>query len=447
MSRLALLCVACGSHAKSDPLHDSLVARRAEKEKRVLALTRERVEAVRQRVVSGERGVGGKGVDPPSITPPLVGEGAYSLRKGMRLRAFSAHARLGVDSAALLSPALLIVGGAYVDEIHQLAKYPEEDTACRAMAIERKRGGNAANTSVVLSQLCSVASDLQVHWMGAISDTSQEDAAFVRDELNRAGVLTSHAEAVIDPAVSQPKVWPLSDLREGHGCALVVQYYMTPRLRWLHLECREMPSVGEMAKAAVEHRARASLRFPLSVEVEKPIFSPSVLRPLLRVADVVFFSREHIETVAPGLLPPTSPPPSNDHLALQTLQALSRLVEPRESIWICAWGSLGAFAYHTPSGAAAFEPAARVSNVVDTIGAGDTFIAAAIHAFVTLLKLESQKVACSSEQSVSTTPSLELAKVALRFACDVAADKISQRGFSGLGERHGGKVGRACTEA
>ena len=47
----------------------------------------------------------------------------------------------------------LIVGGLYVDHIHTVESYPEEDTAIRALATRRSRGGNAATSAVVLSQL------------------------------------------------------------------------------------------------------------------------------------------------------------------------------------------------------------------------------------------------------------------------------------------------------
>ena len=43
----------------------------------------------------------------------------------------------------------------------------------------------------------------------------------------------------------------------------------------------------------------------------------------------------------------------------------------------------------------------------------------------------------------SRAPSLEAGKAALRFACDVAADKVGQVGFDGLGCRHGAHVIRA----
>ena len=51
----------------------------------------------------------------------------------------------------------LIVGGLYVDHIHTVESYPEEDTAIRALATRRSRGGNAATSAATLTWLCTAA--------------------------------------------------------------------------------------------------------------------------------------------------------------------------------------------------------------------------------------------------------------------------------------------------
>ena len=104
-------------------------------------------------------------------------------------------------------------------------------------------------------------------------------------------------------------------------------------------------------------------------------------------------------------------------------------------LFVCAWGALGAFAYHVDSGGAVFEAAAKVDRVIESVGAGDTFIAACIHALAIRLQLGTPSTA-PSDQPAKAPTALD-ARHALRFACDVAADKISQVGFDGLGLRHG----------
>ncbi|KAL1498798.1 hypothetical protein AB1Y20_014105 [Prymnesium parvum] len=353
--------------------------------------------------------------------------------------------------------AVVMVGGVYVDEIHELEAFPAEDSACRSQAcgsIEQRRGGNAANSSVVLAQLLSALPKPspfpipRVHWIGAVADPSQLESDFVLRELRKAGVLTEHAEHVLEEGVAQPKAIILLNRLNGSRTIissrrglreLAPRHFLStlpaliPRLRWLHFECREMPSVGAMAAAAAAARdeAAAAAQFTLSVEIEKPTLSPSALRPLLRLADVIFFSREHIEAIAPALLPPP-PRDATDHLALQCMRSLCSAAPPDGALWVCAWGALGVFALHTPSGRSFFEPAVRVAAVVDSVGAGDTFIAAAIHALV-VAALRGEADAGESAR----VPSPELAQSALRFACRVAAHKISQSGLSGLLDREG----------
>ena len=160
----------------------------------------------------------------------------------------------------------------------------------------------------------------------------------------------------------------------GHFAARLPQ--LLPRLRWLHFECRELPSVAEMA--AVAASAGSGRSFTLSVEVEKPTLSLAALRPLLSVADVTFFSREFVEKRAAEVLPagalPTpsaaADPPTDGHPALRFLRALSATVQPSGALWIVGWGSLGAFGLHTPSGKGIFEPAVSISCVVESVGAG-----------------------------------------------------------------------------
>ena len=71
----------------------------------------------------------------------------------------------------------LIVGGLYVDHIHTVESYPEEDTAIRALATRRSRGGNAATSAVVLSQLLGGARGDVVRLMCA-APISDPDTAF-----------------------------------------------------------------------------------------------------------------------------------------------------------------------------------------------------------------------------------------------------------------------------
>ena len=50
-----------------------------------------------------------------------------------------------------------------------------------------------------------------------------------------------------------------------------------------------------------------------------------------------------------------------------------------QALLICPWGSLGAFAFNSATKEEFFEPAEKV-KAVDSLGAGDSFIAASLFA-------------------------------------------------------------------
>ena len=62
------------------------------------------------------------------------------------------------------------------------------------------------------------------------------------------------------------------------------------------------------------------------------------------------------------------------HVAVRFLQALCGQIGSLSAVWVCPWGDSGAFALDTASGRIFFEPAHIPTKMVDSIGAGDTFI-------------------------------------------------------------------------
>jgi sugar/nucleoside kinase (ribokinase family) len=210
---------------------------------------------------------------------------------------------------------------------------------------------------------------------------------------------------------------------------------------WVHLEVRELASVERMAHIALDMRRADSWRGLLSVEVEKPALRVEALLGLLGACDAAFLSRDFVQKHAANLLGTAhlgegeitgemcrcehgqGEPVEHvaEHLALRCLRALLECTAPTPTtaLWVVPWGAAGAFALHVASGQTLFEPAVHV-DAVDSVGAGDTFVAASIHA-----------LARSWHPSRGIT--LPAAKEALRFACAVAGRKVSQQGFEGLG--------------
>jgi len=171
-----------------------------------------------------------------------------------------------------------------------------------------------------------------------------------------------------------------------------------------------MPAVLHMARAFVKHRTADSPSSPalLSVEIEKPSMKPSGLLPLLALCDVVFLSREFLETHADEISRGAAD--GDEALAIRLMRAFAALAQLSSGVWICAWGAHGAYALDVSNGTAYFQAAVthEEKRVVDTVGAGDTFIAATTYALA-LGATVAQALSC---------------------ACCVAGEKVTHQGFA-----------------
>lgn len=350
---------------------------------------------------------------------------------------------------------LLVCGGVYVDVLNEVAAYPQEDSACRALSSTRRRGGNAGNSAVVLARLLSVhAPDCAVSWVGVVPSKENADSAFALSEFARDNIDTSLLEEAGGLEVGQPTAFITLSRETGsrtivstrNGCReLSVEHFGRALALadanaeadcrepcWCHLECREMPSVALMAQAYREHAtalaprsASARWRF-LSLEVEKPHLEVASLLPLFALCDTIFISREFLERnqaqiLAGGKAQSGHGHPSSDHgwhsgsadeghLAVRCLRALLAQTPGCRALWMVGWGALGAFALDSLPGTCYFQPAFPPEAVVDSVGAGDTFIGASIYA-----------LACGAGP-----------EDALRCACAVAGAKVGRVGFEGL---------------
>jgi len=283
---------------------------------------------------------------------------------------------------------ILAVGVATLDIINSVADYPTEDTEVRAVSQRRCRGGNATNSLTVLSQLGH-----QCHWGGVLTD--EPDASHIEADLERHQIDTAAVLRLTGGKV--PTSYITHNL--SNGSRTIVHHSDLPeypfsqfqeidlkQFDWLHFEGRNVPETRQMLAWARQQTPE----LPRSVEIEK---ERSGTESLFELADVLLFSRAFAlgrgHTDARTLL----------H-ALQPQCGGAKLV--------CAWGDSGAWAldskqeHHSP----AFPP----PQLVDTLGAGDSFNAGIIDSLLAGLNLGA----------------------ALKSACRLAGQKCGHQGLNFL---------------
>lgn len=284
---------------------------------------------------------------------------------------------------------ILGVGVAALDIINVVDGYPDEDTEVRALAHHVQRGGNAANTLVVLSQLghrCSFAGTLSGAPMAEriVHDLERHriDTRYCR-RYESGGVPTSCI--CVNRRGGSRSIVHFRDLPEFSDADFAS---VDPaRFHWLHFEGRNVPETRRMLRRVQE----ADVRVPCSVEIEKPRSGIETLYPY---ADLLLFSRAFVQHE--GCDDP--------------LDFLAAVRERTPAQWlVCAWGADGAAALDR-TGHAVRSGAAIPDRVVDTLGAGDVFNAAVIHARVSGWTLEE----------------------AVAWACGLAGRKCGQWGLDGL---------------
>ena len=280
---------------------------------------------------------------------------------------------------------ILAVGIATLDIINTVACYPAEDDEVRALSQQQVRGGNATNTLTVLSQLGH-----QSHWAGVLID--EPDADIIKQALHRYQIDFSHCQYLTEGKVPTSYI----TLNEATASRTIVHHRDCPELSfdhfktlkleqfdWVHFEGRNISELKKMLVWLKQHYPA----LPCSLEVEKP---RNDIEALFQLPDVLMFSKPYAQ--------------SRGYDDAATF--LGSLTET--AIMSCSWGESGAWLKHY--NAIVHSPAFPPEQVIDTLGAGDTFNAGLISALV-------QK---------------QTAQQALTYACQLAGKKCGQTGFDNL---------------
>ncbi|XP_061417986.1 ketohexokinase isoform X2 [Lethenteron reissneri] len=296
---------------------------------------------------------------------------------------------------------VLCVGLVCLDIISVVDSYPEEDTDTRCVSQRWQRGGNASNTCTVLSQL-----GVPCAFMGSLAAGRVAD--FVREELQASGVdaglVVVHANCRAPPSsvvIANRRTGSRTILHSNRDLPEISaddfsKVDLGP-FRWIHWEGRNGDEQVRMIARVNEMNGRRDPgeAITVSVEIEKP--EKLDTHQLMGHGDVVFISKDFAK-----------------HAGYDSAEAAVRGLYgrvKRGAVLVCAWGEQGAAATG-PGGEVARSPAFPPPTLVDTLGAGDTFIAGVI-------------AALSRGQSLQE---------ALTFGCRVAGKKCGVQGYEGLGE-------------
>lgn len=284
---------------------------------------------------------------------------------------------------------VLGVGIATLDIVNTLATYPLEDSESRILEQDIRRGGNASNTLVTLSQLGHYC-----EWAGVLAN--EPHAGIILRDLETYSVGSTYCEHL-----GKGKM-PVSYiiLNRTNGSRTITHYRDLPEFSydafmriphrefdWIHFEGRNIQETRLMLEAV-----RQDVPVPrISLEVEK---DRAEMASLFDLPGVLLFSKHYAN--AKGYTR------AGDFLS--AMQALAP-----QAFVSCAWGGGGAYALM--QGELLHHPAWKPQSVVDTLGAGDVFNGAMIHAL-------------GKGEKVTD---------ALAFACRLAGQKCAYKGFQNLG--------------
>lgn len=390
----------------------------------------------------------------------------------------------------------IAVGACAIDKILTVPYFPEEDTKLRALSLTTRRGGNCPNTLEVLSQLVDkfvvhdddsatslpkdedpLTSKPKLALIATLPSRSSPQIPFIKSSFDvkdndlEADKTTKdepedlvdlskciHREAFMDPITSyiicsqaassrtivNHNELPEMTLDEFINATSEIMEENGSDQFWFHFEGRipdtTLKCIQYLRSLFSILEAGEDIRLRISVELEKP--KREGLQELAYEADVIFYSKSWAE--AEGY--------ESGEVCLRKQAVLLINKGSRsqcQTTLVCTWGDLGASALQLqPRGNDALtEPGQEIqyspaytrenTSAVDTVGAGDTFIAGMLFSFICR---DQHRFTSDSSSGIATTvtssgqPVWSL-KQGLDFANELAGRKVLQYGFRGLSEQ------------
>ncbi|KAK9419868.1 putative PfkB family kinase [Seiridium unicorne] len=319
------------------------------------------------------------------------------------------------------------VGNCCLDTIlTSVPHFVVEDDKLSASNVTRRRGGNSPNTIDVLEQLVSsddkTKANIGLNLIAVLPDGSSPAVQEIRRSLG-SGVSTANCiyrHECDEPASSYIIKNLATDSRT------IISYNTLPDMNfeefsqiaksfgreatWYHFEGR-IPAV---TLDCIRHVRRSAPDVRVSVEIEK--FPRQGLQELVPEADVVFYSKTWAINELKCSYEVLLNEQGNGYKSPEACLREQARLTPNALLLCCTWGAQGASVFEPTTGAYVHRDAwvLKDSSVIDTIGAGDTFIAGMLYSYL------------AHQQDWPLPQKLE-------FASELAGRKVIQEGFSGLG--------------
>ncbi|XP_055857123.1 ketohexokinase-like [Episyrphus balteatus] len=259
---------------------------------------------------------------------------------------------------------ILCVGMCVLDIVHVCNKYPEEDTDRRCLKGYWQRGGNASNNCTVLRNL-----NTDCEFLGMLSESPA--FGFLHDDCRKRGIRIDNCPITAqDPPFSSVLLSQESDSRtiihsNSNFPILTFEHFKKINLSdysWIHFEGRNPEETLQMIDKIHEFNRNHDANIKISVELEKLKLE---LLELASQSDYVFLGKEL--ALFMGW--------QNGREAVEKVQ---NLFPNRKRGIICTWGSKGAYCLTETGDFHHIEPCPP-REIVDALGAGDTFCAAVIY--------------------------------------------------------------------
>jgi ketohexokinase len=387
-----------------------------------------------------------------------------------------------------LAGSTIFVGSACWDVIVDVSAFPAEDCEARASSLEGACGGNAGNSAAIAAQLVEQAGTARLIRLASVIGDPASDSnsgAFLR-LMKEAGVDTAGCLSLPHPATlpqsfivradatASRTIFHYRSIREFGSAEEILEAtgitITSPGAaekgdsRAAATTSREAraPTIAHFEGRALDATHAAMTLLPpllplgsiISVEVEKTRTSATALTvlDLLPLADIAFVSREFVCAALTGgvVVSEASPcPPAALATVLRCCSPARGSVldgpdTPRGGrcrIVVVPWGAGGVNICVSSSAFTGWQRwhipcRSPETGVVDTVGAGDVFIAAFLHAaaslvcqgITTLVELLANPAGAFTD-SAGCEALRRTALACAAFACSVAGDKCGVRGL------------------